>query len=188
VFYLKGFQMKKPLMAALLGAALCSPWPALADSAYLKLGLGQSRYSAATDTETGRALSLAYGAALDSTWGYEVGYIHFGKLSEGAYGLSQSIRSQALYGAAVANLPLNTATRVYSKVGLAAVNTKLSVSAGELGSGAESGTNTNLMAGLGLDYKFSPQIAANIEYQYFGNAYKLPINLSAWTVGLKYGF
>jgi OOP family OmpA-OmpF porin len=180
--------MKKPLMAALLCAALCSPWPALADSAYLKLGFGQSRYSNQLGTETGRALSLAYGAALDSNWGYEVGYIHFGNLKQGVPGLNLSTRSQALYGATVANLPLNTATRVYSKVGLAVVNTKLGVSAGELGSGAESGTNTNLMAGLGLDYKFSPQIAANIEYQYFGNAYKLPINLSAWTVGLKYGF
>jgi opacity protein-like surface antigen len=44
------------------------------------------------------------------------------------------------------------------------------------------------MAGLGLDYKFSPQLAGNIEYQYFGYANQLATNLSAWTVGLKYGF
>jgi opacity protein-like surface antigen len=44
------------------------------------------------------------------------------------------------------------------------------------------------MAGLGLDYKFSSKVAGNIEYQYFGSAYLQPINLSAWTVGLKYGF
>jgi opacity protein-like surface antigen len=180
--------MKKTVMATLLGAALCSPWPALADSAYLKLGFGQSRYSDGTDTETDRALSVAYGAALDSTWGYELGYIHFGNLKRGVPGLELSMGSQAVYGAAVANLPLNNATRVYSKVGLAVVDTKVSVNVGGLGYSADSGTNTNLMAGLGLDHKFSPQIAGNIEYQYFGHAHQLPITLSAWTVGLKYGF
>ncbi len=180
--------MKKTVLAALIGAALCSPWPALADSSYLKVGVGQSRYSTSLDTETERALSLAYGAALDATWGYEVGYIHFGNLRQGAPSLSVSTRSQALYGAGIANLPINSATRVYSKVGLAVVNTKLSGAVSELAPGAATGTTTNLMAGLGLDYKFTPQVAGNIEYQYFGNAHHLPINLSAWTVGLKYGF
>ena len=180
--------MKKTVLAALLGAALCSPWPALADSAYLKVGFGQSRYGNPLNTDTERALSLAYGAALDATWGYEVGYIHFGNLRQGVPGLALTTRSQALYGAAVANLPINSATRVYSKVGLAVLDTKIGINAGPLPPGAVSGTNTNLMAGLGLDYKFSPQVAGNIEYQYFGNAYQLPINLSAWTVGLKYGF
>jgi opacity protein-like surface antigen len=117
-----------------------------------------------------------------------VGYIHFGNLRQGVPGLALTTRSQALYGAAVANLPINSATRVYSKVGLAAVNTKVSFDVGYVGSVADSGTNTNLMAGLGLDYKFSPQVAGNIEYQYFGHANALATNLSAWTVGLKYGF
>jgi hypothetical protein len=54
VFYLKGFQMKNTVMAVLLGAALGTPWPALADSAYLKVGFGQSRYTNpfATDTKS----------------------------------------------------------------------------------------------------------------------------------------
>lgn len=68
--------MKKTVLAALIGAALCSPWPALAESGYLKVGVGQSSYSTPLDTETERAMSLAYGAKLDATWGYEVGYIH----------------------------------------------------------------------------------------------------------------
>ena len=180
--------MKKTVLAALIGAALCSPWPALAESGYLKVGVGQSSYSTPPDTETERAMSLAYGATLDATWGYEVGYIHFGNLKQAVSGFSVSTRSQALYGAGVANLPINPATRVYSKVGLAVVNTKLTGAVSELAPGAATGTTTNLMAGLGLDYKFTPQVAGNIEYQYFGNAYQLPINLSAWTVGLKYGF
>jgi len=188
VFYLKGFQMKNTVMAVLLAAALGTPWPALADSAYLKVGFGQSRYTNPFATDTERAISLAYGAALDSTWGYEVGYIHFGNLREGLPGSDTTTRSQAFYGAAVANLPINPATNVYSKVGLAVLDTKVSMAASPLLSGALSGTNTNLMAGLGLDYKFSSQVAGNIEYQYFGSAYLQPINLSAWTVGLKYGF
>ncbi len=37
--------MKKTVLAALLGAAICSPWPALAESSYFKVGVGQSGYS-----------------------------------------------------------------------------------------------------------------------------------------------
>jgi hypothetical protein len=51
--------MKKTVLAALLGAALCSPWPALAESSYLKVSVGQSRYGNPLDTDSERALSLA---------------------------------------------------------------------------------------------------------------------------------
>lgn len=180
--------MKKTVLAALMGAALCSPWPALAESDYLKVGFGQSVYTNPLDTDTERALSLVYGSALDKTWGYEVGYIHFGKLRQDGPGVSVTARSQALYGAGVATMPINSATRVYSKVGLAWVDTKLTGDVLQLASGASSGSKTNLMAGIGLDYQFTPQVAGNVEYQYFGSAHRLPINLSAWTVGLKYGF
>ncbi|MFM7227697.1 MAG: outer membrane beta-barrel protein [Betaproteobacteria bacterium] len=181
--------MKKIILPMLLGAALCSPWPALAESAYLKLGIGQSRYSSQFETFRERALTVAYGAPLDSTWGYEVGYIHFGDINIGGPGpLAIGLRSQAFYAAGVANVSLNTATRAYTKVGLALVNSKASLAVGQQYEGPMPGNTTNLMAGVGLDYKLSPQIAANIEYQYFGAADQVPYNLSSWTVGLSYGF
>lgn len=181
--------MKKIILPALLGAVLCSPWPALAESAYLKLGIGQSRYSDSIDTMRERALTVAYGAALDATWGYELGYVHFGDIDVGVPGLvTAGLRSQAFYGAGVANMSLNSATRAYTKVGLAIVNTKLSVAAGQQYTGDSPGNATNLMAGVGVDYQLSPQIAANIEYQYFGAVDRVPRNLSSWTVGLRYGF
>lgn len=179
--------MKKPLSAVLLGAALCIAWPAYAADDYLKASIGTSRYSDPGSTDNETALSLAYGAKLDPTWGYEVGYVHLGKLGAGST-VWPGLRSQVVYGAGVAHLPLNSATRVYSKVGLAIVNTKFDVGLGPLATGSESRTNTNLMAGVGLDYQISPQVTANVEYQYFGTAYQFPANLSAWTVGLKYGF
>jgi len=170
-------------------ANLCAPWPALAESAYLKLGIGQSRYSDSIDTMRERALTVAYGAALDATWGYELGYVHFGDIDVGVPGLvTAGLRSQAFYGAGVANMSLNSATRAYTKVGLAIVNTKLSVAAGQQYTGDRPGNATNLMAGVGVDYQLSPQIAANIEYQYFGAVDRVPLNLSSWTVGLRYGF
>jgi opacity protein-like surface antigen len=85
-------------------------------------------------------------------------------------------------------MPLNQSTQAYAKVGLAVIESKGSGSSVLVGSVSESRTNTNLMAGLGLDYRFSPQVSGNIEYQYFGDTYRLPLALSAWTVGLKYGF
>jgi opacity protein-like surface antigen len=189
VFYLKGLQMKKTVLAALLGAAICSPWPALAESAYFKVGLGPSRYSMPGNSEAETAWNLAYGQSLDSNWGYEVGYIHFGNASRLPVNQqSSNFRSQALYAAAVASMPLNQSTQAYAKVGLAVIESKGSGSSVLVGSVSESRTNTNLMAGLGLDYRFSPQVSGNIEYQYFGDTYRMPLALSAWTVGLKYGF
>jgi opacity protein-like surface antigen len=115
--------------------------------------------------------------------------VHFGDIDVGVPGLvTAGLRSQAFYGAGVANMSLNSATRAYTKVGLAIVNTKLSVAAGQEYTGDRPGNATNLMAGVGVDYQLSPQIAANIEYQYFGAVDRVPLNLSSWTVGLRYGF
>ena len=180
--------MKKTVLAALIGAALCSPWTAFAEPAYVKLGVGPSLYSQAGNSHNETAWNLAYGQALDTNWGYELGYIHFGDLSIPLpLQPSRNFRSQALYGAGVATMALNQASHVYAKVGLAHIKSEGN-GASMLGSASESRSDTNLIAGLGLGYRFSPQVSGNIEYQYFGKTFNSSMTLSSWTAGIRYHF
>lgn len=181
--------MKKLLLAMVAGAALASPWAALAEPAsYLKLAVGPSHYSGTLRSANETAWNLAYGQAMDENWGYEVGYIHFGEES-GPPLVQQyrNFRSHALYAAGVAKMPLNKAAHAYAKLGLASIESRGSGST-LLGSASETRTNTNLIGGVGIDYRFSPQVSGNIEYQYFGDTFHSAVTLSAWTVGLRYGF
>lgn len=181
--------MKKLLLASAMGAALLSPWPAMAEASYFKVGLGPSRHSQPGNSATETAWNLAYGQAVDPNWGYELGYMHFGDVSRAPPGQqSSNFYSHALYAAGVASTPLNKATHAYAKVGLALIESKGSGSAATLGSAVGTRSDTNLIGGIGLDYRFSPQVSGNIEYQYFGDAYRSLVTLSAWTVGLRYGF
>jgi len=181
--------MKKLLLASATVAALLSPWAAMAEASYFKVGLGPSRYSQPGNSATETAWNLAYGQAIDPSWGYELGYMHFGDVSRVTPGQqSSNFYSHALYAAGVASAPLNKATHAYAKVGLAMIESKGSGSAAALGSAVGTRSDTNLIGGIGLDYRFSPQVSGNIEYQYFGDAYRSLVTLSAWTVGLRYGF
>ena len=43
------------------------------------------------------------------------------------------------------------------------------------------------MIGVGAAYHFNKQLAATVEYQYFGKVVD-ELKVSGWTLGLKYGF
>ena len=113
--------------------------------------------------------------------------IHFGEVSSAALGQYSNFRSHALYAAGVAKMPLNKAANAYAMLGLASIESRGS-GTNLLGSASETHTNTNLIGGVGIDYRFSPQVSGNIEYQYFGDTFHSAVTLSAWTVGLRYGF
>ncbi len=182
--------MKKTLLAVLTGAALLSPWVAHAENTYVKFDAGQAKYSAEGASENKTGIALAFGQSLHTNWGYEVGYVNFGKVS-GSYIdadtgnlQSGSLRSQAVYVAGVGTLPFNDVFSAYGKLGVAAIRTKASFSDGT--SGHEN--KTNLMAGVGLAYNFTKDLATTVEYNYYGKSAENLLKLSTWTVGLKYGF
>lgn len=188
--------MKKTLSTALMGAALLSPWAVQAENSYVKLDVGQAKYSAGgSEDKTGFA--LAFGQALDANWGYEVGYVNFGKISDSATDpvtgdyVSSSLQSQAVYATGVGTLPINESFSAFGKLGLAVINSKASGDykfGSESWSGSATETKTNLMVGLGLAYNFTKEMAATVEYNYYGKVIEGKINLSTLTVGLKYGF
>lgn len=189
--------MKKSLLAALMSTALFTPWAAQAQESYLKFGVGQGQYKAGGSSESQTAVSLAFGQSLGQNWGYELGYMNFGKLSdsgtEGTETANVSFRTQSIYAAAVGTLPLGDSFSLFGKLGVAVNYTKVRASFAETSipgggfSRSESETKTKPMIGIGAAYNFSKQLAATAEYQYFGEVVD-GMKADAWTLGLKYGF
>lgn len=196
--------MKKSLSVALLGAALWSPWSAQAQQiqapqSYLKLGVGQGHYkeSGASADKTGA--SIAFGQSFSPVWGYEIGYMHFGRWSgtetTGTVTDKASLRSEALYAALVGTLPLSDTFSLYGKVGVTVNRTKFNTTSTDTATTpatvtreSDKMTKTRPMAGLGVAYQFTKEWAATAEYQYFDKAADGDLKLQSWTVGLKYNF
>ncbi|MEY5003703.1 MAG: hypothetical protein RL678_1512 [Pseudomonadota bacterium] len=193
--------MKKSFLAVLAVAALYVPWAAQAEESYVKVGVGQGQYKIPGDSERKTAFSLAFGQSLSENWGYELGYINFGKVSANGTEAGLDVRTQArtesLYAAAVGTLPLSESFSLFGKLGIAVNYTKFNsviavpnpIPGGPAQAlrASESETKAKPMIGVGAAYNFSKQIAVTAEYQYFGKVYS-DLKVDAWTVGLKYGF
>lgn len=189
--------MKKSLSAALIAAALCSPWVAQAQETYVKFGVGQGHYSMNGASADKTGASLAFGQTLAENWGYEIGYANFGKWSgsetSGSQTTSASVHTQSLYAALVGTLPLHESFSLFGKVGAAVNYTKGKISLSDSAtpsnnfSRSDSETKVKPMIGVGAAYHFNKQLAATAEYQYFGKVVD-ELKVSGWTLGLKYGF
>lgn len=189
--------MKKSLLAVVVGAALCLPWVAQAQESYVKFGVGQANHKVDDGRESATAFSIAFGQSLSENFGFELGYMNFGSVDSstrsGTVLLRHKSRTQSLYAAAVATLPLAESFSVIGKLGVAANYSKFSNTTtgapdpANNGRDSDSETKLSPMIGLGAAYNFTKQVAATVEYQYFG---KVADGLKAdvWTVGLKYGF
>ncbi len=189
--------MKKSLSAALLAAALCSPWVAQAQENYVKFGIGQGHYKQHDREGDQAGGSIAFGHTFTQNFGVEVGYMHFGNWSgtttTGTQTTKESFRAQSLYAALVGIMPLHDSFSLFGKLG-ASVNHSEWKSAltdttlpGIVDREKSSKTEVQPMVGVGAAYHFTKQIAATVEYQYFGEV-EGDVKLSAWTLGLKYGF
>ena len=177
--------MKRNLLAALLGVVLLVPVAVYAEGSYLKLGIGQSKYDGRVAEKNELATSLAFGVAFDKSMGVELGYINFGTLKElGAFS-STSIQREAFYLADVGYLPVNNSLSFFGKLGLAVNRSEANFSELFLQRG-ESTAKTKPMAGVGMKYGLTKEIAGVVEYQYFGKFND--VKASALTFGLTYGF
>jgi len=179
--------MRKKLVAVFMGAVLVAPIVAQAEGSYVKLGVGQSEYKNSRASENETAASLAYGFSIDKNFAVELGYINFGKYKESSAVFTNSLQRQALYIAGVGSLPLTDAFSIFAKLGIAANRYEYKFS--EAGfSETEKVTKTKSMAGLGLAYNFTKEVAGTLEYQYFGKMGEGGVKASAITAGIKYNF
>lgn len=187
--------LRRAVLSALLGFAALSPALAFAEGGYVSAAVGQSDWDGLTK-ETGFA--LAFGAPVDSTWGYELGYVYHGKLSESgtadgsAFGLgivsgTVSAQIHSFYAAGTARMPLAGNLAAHAKLGIAANYVRGEADTNVV-SGSASETYAGAVAGLGLSYKFAPQISGIVDYTYFDRVAGSSTKAQSLHAGVRYHF
>ncbi len=185
--------MKKIVsIVALASVSLVTPFLAYAEGTYVKASIGRSNYKedgGGNEHATGASLGLGY--VIDKNWDAEIGYTNFGTIKSTELTPQLSFKTQTIYAAGIGKLPVTDALSVFGKAGVAFNYSKLSV----VGLPVEfSKTNTALLLGAGLNYQFTKELAATIEYTHYGKG-KVAVEsetgdfkIDQVSVGLKYYF
>ena len=185
--------MKKIVpIIALATATLATPFLAYAEGTYVKASIGRSNYKIdGGDNEHATGASLGLGYVIDKNWDAEIGYTNFGTIKDSNNLLQVNLKTQTIYAAGIGKLPITDAFSVFGKAGVAFNYSKLSV----VGLPLEfSKTNTALLLGAGLNYQFTKELAATLDYTYYGKGKvtiqdeALNFKIDQVSVGLKYYF
>jgi OOP family OmpA-OmpF porin len=179
-------------IVALASVSLVTPFLAHANEYYVKGSIGKSHYKDFGDgiqDESANGGSIGLGYVIDKNWDAEIGYTHFGTVKLKETDGQISLKTQTIYAAGVGKLPITEAFSVFGKAGLAFNYSKASF---KIDSTELSKTNTALLLGAGLSYQFTKEIAAIIDYTYYGKA---KVNnegsgfkLDQVSLGIKYNF
>jgi opacity protein-like surface antigen len=177
---------------ALATATLATPFLAYAEGTYVKASIGQSNYKGDGGNEHATGGSLGLGYVIDKNWDAEIGYNNFGTIKSTELTPQLSFKTQTIYAAGIGKLPVTDALSVFGKAGVAFNYSKLSVVGLPL---EASKTNTALLLlGTGLNYQFTKELAASVDYTYYGKG-KVTVEgetgdfkLDQVSAGLKYYF
>ena len=179
---------------ALATATLATPFLAYAEGTYLKASIGRSNYKiegGSNEHTTGGSIGLGY--IIDKNWDAEIGYTNFGtvKYSDPNPSDSGSLKTQTIYAAGIGKLPITDTFSVFGKAGVANNYSKATINGTPYSS---SKTNTALLFGAGLNYQFTKELAATLDYTHYGKG-KITFGdetgdfkLDQVSVGLKYYF
>lgn len=177
---------------ALTTATLATPFLAHAEDTYVKASIGRSNYEEdGGGNQHANGASLGLGYIIDKNWDAEIGYTNFGSVKSVDLSPQINLKTQTIYAAGISKLPVTDALSVFGKVGLAFNYSKVSI----VGSPLEfSKTNTALLLGAGLSYQFTKELAATLDYTYYGKG-KITIEnetkdfkIDQVSLGLKYYF
>lgn len=177
--------MNKSTHALMLVAAMTVSAAAIADGSALGLYLGGGYTGATVDfddlsknADTGVLFGRA-GYQLNQNVAFEA-RLGAGVDDDHIYGAKVEVED--LYGAYLkAGLPLQMG--FYPYVLLGATHGKVKVSGGGL---SDSNSSSDISYGVGIDYWFSKQVFAGLEYAKFYD--KDGVDVSGWTVGANYKF
>ncbi len=205
--------MKRIATALLLSTIAAAPAFAANQGGYVAADLGQAVFSGADFAGPNANVSFPNPGTIHLTGGYhfnqnlglEGGLVAVGDSSVTtiAFGASatETLKTSALYVAAVGILPISSKFDLFGKVGLA--NTKMDyTSTGTLFNNLSvSGSKTNVMFGLGGQVNFNQHWGLRVQYENFGKtdlafpagwvaatAATKSIGLSTFTVGGIYNF
>ena len=151
---------------ALATTTLATPFLAYAEGTYVKASIGRSNYKidgGGNEHATGASLGLGY--VIDKNWDAEIGYNNFGKIKYSDPSESGSLKTQTIYAAGIGKLPITEAFSAFGKAGVAFNYSKASIDGTPYRS---SKTNTALLLGAGLSYQFTKELAATLDYTYYG--------------------
>lgn len=179
-------------MIALAFAVLSTPLLAHSDDFYIKASIGKSHYidlGDHADNENPYGASLGLGYIINKYWDAEIGYTHFGTVNSIGISPQKSLKTQTIYIAGIGKLPI---TETFSLFGKAGVAFNYSILSSEGSSTEYSKTITELLLGAGFSYQFTKELAATIDYTYYGKG-KVANNsaefkLDQVSFGLKYNF
>ncbi len=131
------------------------------------------------------------GADFDPFWGFELGYTDFSK-SDFAYTQSGVIPARGkvdgygVYVAGKGRWPINPMFDIYGKLGVAYSHRKLEsdvpLTTGQISH------DTGLYAGVGLQWKLTPEWALVGEYERYGRSKRIGSSADVFTLAARYNF
>jgi OOP family OmpA-OmpF porin len=147
------------------------------------LGLTNASFD---DNDTGYKVFLGYD--FNKNWGVELGYADLGQYdftgNFGAVNVRGDIDVTAAYLTAVGTYPINNEFAVFGKLGAYYGDADATASAGTI-SASDSGSDTNVLFGLGVKYNFTKQFAVRGEWERFHDS-DFPVDL--FSVGVAFKF
>jgi OOP family OmpA-OmpF porin len=191
--------MKRIILAAAVAASsnlALAAQPAPVTPFYVSVNAGSAKQEVTLDGYDGSgsasdtAFQIAGGYRVAPNIDVEVGYTNFGK-AEGSEGNSSvSMKPQALHVAVAGTWRLTREFSFTGKLGVAHVRTKLDAAVGSM-SGSDTDSRNTLLAGVGVRYAFTPNVAVTADYQHFGKVLSYNgINSKAHviTAGVRFSF
>jgi len=154
------------LIAACVLAALGATATARADDSgfYLGAGIGEARQSAEGFDGSDSTFRLFGGYAFNPYLAVEGGYVDGGEQTDTQGSLRVAVKSDGFFVAGLAKLPLGKYVAPYLKVGLVSYDSTATVSSGNV-SVSESESNSDLLYGVGLEFKLGDHFRLRAEYE-----------------------
>lgn len=175
--------MMKSIAAAITGALFLASSPALAQGFYAGGSIGLSSMEVDVNAFDGTDVGFKVfgGYRFNDYIAVEGFYTDFGEPDDGPLGID----ADAFGIEGVGIIPLSEQFELFGKLGLAAWDADFT------GPGGFSDDGTDLVLGVGVAYKFSPQISARGELEYYdiqADAGPFDVDTYMFSVGLQFNF
>lgn len=180
------------LLATLLLSSSC----AFAGNTYVGINAGSASQKVHADGESVSDNTTAFkvygGYKMGTNVGIEAGYARFGKLSETEDGVTFGVKPTSFYVAVTGSMPATEKLDVFVKLGVARSETEIFISQGTQRASVDR-NRSNVMGGIGLQYRFSDSFSAVAEYEHFGKVasydeFGAKLKVSLVSVGLRMAF